>query len=139
MEVAASILWLLAGDAGQRSILAWHFGWETARDASGQQWMAPYLAQTLNDDYAAVRYIAWRSLKKLPGFEDFEYDFDGPETFRIEAVGRAIAKWEQQTAANSATDLAASPLLIDFPRKLRRDRIEQLLQRQDQRSTNVIE
>ena len=37
--------------------------------------MAPYLAQLLEDPYDAVRFIAYRSLRSLPHFQDFQYDF----------------------------------------------------------------
>ena len=35
MEVAASVEWLLKGDAAQRIVAAWHYGWQPAREASG--------------------------------------------------------------------------------------------------------
>ena len=56
--VAASLVSLLKGDAGQRAIVAQAFGWPPAQRASGTNWMAPYLALLLNDPYDAVRYIA---------------------------------------------------------------------------------
>ena len=40
-EVAAGVLWALEGDAGQRALAAWSFGWEPAREASGSDWMGP--------------------------------------------------------------------------------------------------
>ena len=80
-SIAASLLWLLRGDAGQRAIAAQAMGWAPAQEASGTDWMAPYLAQLLDDPYDAVRFIAGRSLRTLPGFEAFEYDFvAGPTT-----------------------------------------------------------
>ena len=76
------MLWLLKGDAGQRALVAWHFGWEPAQQASKTDWMAPYLGHLLADPYAAVRYIAHHSLRDLPGFTDFAYDFTGPPEAR---------------------------------------------------------
>jgi hypothetical protein len=82
--VSAALLWLLKGDAGQRALAAWHMGWEpahvamsTARQAApnGVDWMVPYLGHALSDPYAAVRYIAYRSLRKMRGFESLKYDF----------------------------------------------------------------
>ena len=73
-DVAAGIRWTLQGDAGVRALIAWHYGWDSAKQASGMSWMSPFLGQLLNDDYAAVRLIAGRSLKRLPGFESFAYD-----------------------------------------------------------------
>jgi hypothetical protein len=67
-SVAASVLWLLKGDAGQRAIVAQAMGWRPAQDASGAGWLAPYLALTQKDQYDAVRLIASRSAKTLPPF-----------------------------------------------------------------------
>jgi hypothetical protein len=43
-------------------------GWPAARAVSGEHWLAPFLAETLNDPYHVVRYIAGRSLRSLAGF-----------------------------------------------------------------------
>jgi len=67
-SVAASVLWLLKGDAGQRAIVAQAMGRLAAQQASGSAWLAPYLALTQKDHYDAVRIIAARSLKTLPPF-----------------------------------------------------------------------
>jgi hypothetical protein len=67
-SVAASVLWLLKGDAGQRAIVAQAMGWTPAQQASGSAWLTPYLALTQKDQYDAVRLIASRSLKTLPAF-----------------------------------------------------------------------
>jgi hypothetical protein len=67
-SVAASVLWLLKGDAGQRAIVAQAMGWPPAQQASGSAWLAPYLALTQKDQYDAVRLIASRSLRTLPPF-----------------------------------------------------------------------
>ncbi len=78
-RIAASLLWLLKGDALQRSLAAWHMGWDEALNISGNDWQAPFLAQLLVDPYAQPRFIAHRSLRKLPGYHNFEYDFLEPE------------------------------------------------------------
>ena len=67
-SVAASVLWLLKGDAGQRAIIAQAMGWRPAQEASGAGWLAPYLALTQKDQYDAVRLIASRSARTLPPF-----------------------------------------------------------------------
>ena len=88
--VAASLLWLLKGDAGQRALAAWSMGWTPARQASGTDWMAVPLSMLLNDPYDAVRQIAYRSLRSLPGFEGFQYDFLAPGRTRIADTMRAL-------------------------------------------------
>ncbi len=72
-EVAASLLWMLRGDAVQRSLAAWSHGWEPARMAAGEGWQTPFLAQLLDDPYSVTRYIAQQSLEKL-GVKLNEYD-----------------------------------------------------------------
>ena len=67
-EVAASLLMLLKGDAIQRAIAAWHMGWQPALEASGMVWQSPFLAKLLQDPYAQVRLLSYKSLKKMPGF-----------------------------------------------------------------------
>ncbi len=73
-SIAASILWGMKGDAGQRALMAWSFGWSDARAVSGTDWMTPYLAQLMADPYQAVRIIATRSMRKETGFEQLTYD-----------------------------------------------------------------
>ena len=67
-SVAAAVLTLLKGDAGQRAIVAQSMGWAPAQQASGAGWMAPFLALMQQDVYDAVRYIATRSRGTLPPF-----------------------------------------------------------------------
>jgi len=67
-SVAAAVLTLLKGDAGQRAIVAQSLGWAPAQQASGTGWMAPYLALMQQDSYDAVRHIATRSRATLPPF-----------------------------------------------------------------------
>jgi predicted CXXCH cytochrome family protein len=92
-EISAAILWAIKGDAGQRALIAWHMGWEPAQKASGRDWMGIYLGHLLADPYSAVRYIAYRSLKTLRGFEEFDYDFTAEPNLRSEARVAAVSQW----------------------------------------------
>ena len=74
-DISSALLLALTGDAGQRAIAAQAMGWKPAQAASGTDWMLPHLAQLLDDPYDAVRFIAGRSLRTLPEFRSFEYDF----------------------------------------------------------------
>ena len=94
-SVAASILWLLKGDAGQRAIVSQGMAWPPAQKASGTEWMAPYLAQLFEDSYDAVRFGASRSMQALPGFARFSFDFVAPAAARREAQLRALATWDR--------------------------------------------
>ncbi|MQA29510.1 MAG: C cytochrome precursor [Luteitalea sp.] len=113
---AASVLWLLRGDAGQRAILAQALAWPPAQQASGTTWMAPYLAQLLNDPYDAVRFIADRSLRSLPGFASMQYEFTAPEAQRRDAQSRAMTIWDRERLRERRTE---SHLLLDSRGELR--------------------
>ena len=95
--VAASLLWLLRGDAGQRAIIAQSMGWTPAQQASGTGWLTPYLALLQKDSYDAVRYIASRSLTTLPEFRRGQLPRSNPQllikgdgTFDSEIVNRLV-------------------------------------------------
>jgi hypothetical protein len=92
-NISAMVLWALKGDAGQRALAAWHLGWEPAVDISGDHWQAPFLAALLDDPYLAVRFMARRSLRKMPEFQDFQYDFLGPAAEVDAAFGQALQIW----------------------------------------------
>ena len=96
--VAASLVTLLKGDAGQRAIVAQSMGWNAAQATSGTTWMAPYLALLLDDPYDAVRYIATRSLETLPGFGTFRFDFAAPPQARAAGRVRALEIWRDVQA-----------------------------------------
>src|SRR5262249_19659675 len=74
-SIAAAILWMTKGDAGQRALVAWSMGWRPAQEASGVGWMPPFLAGLLDDPYDAVRFIAGKSLHTLPSNAPIAYDF----------------------------------------------------------------
>ena len=103
-SVAASVLWLLRGDAGQRALAAWSYGWQPAQEASGTSWMVPYLGELLGDSYDTVRYIAARSLRTLPGYGSFAYDFTGDRDDRIAAAVRALTDWRESTRSRERRD-----------------------------------
>jgi predicted CXXCH cytochrome family protein len=97
--ISATIKLLLSGDTGQRALAAFSLGWEPALAASGNDWEAPFLAAALEDRYAAIRFISYRSLTNLPGFEAFPYDSESnPEQLR-ESTHRAFDLWRAGAVA----------------------------------------
>jgi hypothetical protein len=90
-EISAALLWALTGDAGQRAIVAQAMAWKPAQDISGRDWMLPHLAQLVDDPYDAVRFIAGRTLRTLPEFASFEYDFVAAPDARREAQRRVMS------------------------------------------------
>ena len=92
-RIAASLVTLVKGDAGQRAIAAQAMGWAPAQQISGTSWMPPYLSLLMNDPYDAVRYITGRSLRSLPGYDNFAYDFVAPPESRLAMRTHALERW----------------------------------------------
>jgi hypothetical protein len=97
-DLSATLLHALTGDAGQRAIAAQAMGWKPAQAVSGTDWMLPHLAQLLDDPYDAVRFIAGRTLRTLPGFESFEYDFAAAPEHRRDAQRRVMSVFARTRA-----------------------------------------
>lgn len=136
-SIAAGVLWTLRGDAGQRALMAWSMGWDQARQTAGQDWLAPYLAQLLNDPYDAVRFIAHRSLRSLPGFGDFDYDFVGPEKDRAAAARRATNLWERNR--DSQHGASRNAILMDSTEGLDQDSFRRLLKQRNEQPVTLAE
>jgi hypothetical protein len=96
----------LRGDAVQRVLVAWHMGWPPARAASGDDWQAAFLTLSLTDDYAVIRYVAERSLRRWPALRDVKYDFVAAPAEIEASVHPIIARW-QATRSPLAPDKAA--------------------------------
>ena len=101
--VAASVLDVARGEPGVRALVAWSMGWSAAQATSKVDWMAPFLIELLNDEYAAIRYNAYRSLRRLSGFGDLRYDYVGAEETRWAAQREARARWARAARAAPAT------------------------------------
>jgi len=95
---SATAVGVLSGDAGTRVVLADQMGWEPARQASGQGWQAWLLIEALDDPYAAVRFVAVRSLRRLPGFAGFDFDFIAERGVRLERQREARQLAERELA-----------------------------------------
>ncbi len=65
----------IAGDAAQRALLAWHFGWAPALQVSDKSWSTLVLGRLLDDPYAAVRCLAERSLRRFSNIVPDSYNF----------------------------------------------------------------
>jgi predicted CXXCH cytochrome family protein len=126
---------LLSGDAGQRALAAFSLGWKPALAASDRNWQAPLLAAVLEDPYAAVRFIAHRSLMQLPGFEKFAYDFESDSEQLRESRAKALELWR-----STAQSLPQRPETLTGPGPvLDTNRLEQLLSRRDNRPRHLRE
>ena len=132
--VPASLIWSLSGEAAQRAIAAWHYGWEPALETSGRGWSGKVLAQLLQDPYPAVRFIARRSLRAHPGFEDFEADVMSPGADTAAASAEALTRWRE---AGEGLDLDA--LLNEEAGAPPSDWYERLLAQRDDRFLYLAE
>jgi hypothetical protein len=135
-DVAAGLLWLLGGDAAQRAVAAWSMGWEAAQEASGRQWMPPFLAELLVDPYAAVRFTAARSLTRLPGFADLAYDYVGDAAQLAASREAVLACWRSAARTDPAS---AGRLLFGPDGAPRQERVRELIAKRDDRAVWLVE
>jgi hypothetical protein len=135
--IAASLLWLLKGDAGQRALAAWSMGWKPAQDASGAGWTTPFLIGLLDDPYDAVRFVAYRSLRTLPGMNAFGYNFMAPHEQRLAGVGEALTRWREN---RPSPNLKLAPELLYSPDgALNAEEIKRLASQRDDRRVSLRE
>lgn len=135
-DIAASILWATRGDAGQRALAAWSFGWEAAREASGEDWIAPFLTLLIADAYDAIRYIAGRSLIRFRGFANFKFDFLADPQQLIRVQERALTRWQDNQAADRPHDAG---LLLDAQGNIDFGRLQALINTRDNRPVFLAE
>ncbi len=73
---ASALLHLWRSDARSRVVVAGAFSWPAAHEASGTDWVGPFLVRVLEKErYPAVRYLAYRALRSLYGLEVAGYDY----------------------------------------------------------------
>ncbi|MBL8900583.1 MAG: C cytochrome precursor [Planctomycetes bacterium] len=136
-NVAAGALWALKGHALQRAIVAWHMGWPDARKASGTEWVTPFLVNLLDDPYDAVRQIADRSLRSVPGTAPYAYDPLAPSDQRRAASARVLADW---SSASSRSGASVRPhVLLDASGSPQREEFSRLLRARDPRRILIAE
>ena len=135
-SISAMLKMLLKGDAGQRAIAAWNMGWEPARKASGGNWQAPWLIRTMNDPYAAVRYIAHKALMADPAFAGTPFDYTAPLAKRATQID-AIS--ERRAVAGLLGQAPHAQLLLDAQGKPLEDVADRLTRQRDNRPITLQE
>lgn len=131
-DVSAAAVWLLRGNGVQRAIATWHLGWPTAIEASDAWWAPALLARALDDPYAAVRYSAWRSLRRHDGYATFEYDFATDPDAQRAARERALDLFVKPPGASA-------PSVLIFERGADQGRLGALEVLRDTRPVSVNE
>ena len=137
--ISAGVLWALKGDAGQRVIAAWHFGWEPARAVAGSDWMLPTIGQLMKDPYAAVRWVAFDSLRKDSNYRDTKFDFDVSAQQRDNGVTAMMAEWTLGDDAAKLDSAKRSRLLLDARGKPNLEQINAVLGDRDERMVAGVE
>ena len=106
-------------------------------EISGTDWQPPLLAHLLEDPYAAVRYVAYRSLREFAGFEDFEYNFVESGRHQSEAKVRALANWQQHRTEPSTGQ--SQRVLISPDGQLLQAELQRLLEQRNDRQVILPE
>jgi len=135
--IAASVLWALKGDAAQRSVVGWHMGWEPAHRASGDEWIGAYLSILLADPYVAVRKVAGRSIKTLPGFGNFEYDFYDEPSALAGQRNEAIQRWLKAIATKSTPN--GKQVLLNATGEMNQVELNRIFKARDNRAIRISE
>lgn len=134
-KIAAGVLWTLQGDAAQRAVVAHNFGRAAAQEISGREWMPPIVSYLMRDPYHVVRYAAGKSLRTLPGFREFEFDFVASSRDLGIAGNRVIEQWERQS--DRPRDVVR--LLMNPAGKLDKPEAARLLEGRNHRPVHVSE
>ncbi len=110
---AESVRLGLSGDAGQRALIAWHWGWKPAVAVSGNHWLAPVLGALLDDPYAAVRCLAERSLRQTGIPIPDGYDYVAEPGSRPAASAAIWSKWIAENSGKAVNWPASVPIRPD--------------------------
>lgn len=136
-SIAASVLWLTAGDGAQRAVIAWAMGWAAAHEASGRGWQGAFLPELMRDPYVVTRQVAYKALRTLPGFAEFEFDYlASPEQLQAKAHS-AILTWI--SAARTSLDRHGTHLLLDVKGQFDVAAHTRLLKQRDNTPVSIIE
>lgn len=114
--------WVLSGDAAMRAVATWHLGWAPAREtASVQRWAAPYLIESLGDEYAAVRAIAEQVLRAVVPEVPYRYERD--QVAKPDVIKRMMSHWRSENISETSLIDARGRPTHNFKRlRARRDR-----------------
>ncbi|HEX6737114.1 MAG TPA: cytochrome c3 family protein [Vicinamibacteria bacterium] len=147
-----SVRALAGGDVVQRAVALRAFSFERSStgDARARLWAVPWILMGLEDDYAAVRHFAWRSLRELlarPGAlapgeaarwgEQPGFDPQAPAPERQAAVASYRTFWRALDKRGLPADAAA--LGLDAAYEVPRPRLAPLLARRDTRLVSIGE
>jgi hypothetical protein len=117
--------------------MAWAMGWRTAQEASGTGWIPAHLSTLLDDPYDAVRFIAYRSMRSLPGFTAFSGDFLAPPVRRRSDIAQILGQWK--TAWSERTPRGVDELLLNQDGSFQQEIVQRLFTERDNRPVALAE
>ena len=117
--------------------MAWAMGWRTAQEASSTNWIPAHLSSLLDDPYHAVRFIAYRSMRSLPGFTEFAGDFLGSPTRRASDIAEILGRW--RTAWSRGSRRVPDELLLNTDGSFHESIVQRLLGERDNRPVALAE
>ena len=136
-KIASSVLMAVSGNGPQRAIMAWAMGWKPAQEASGRQWLPPYLSGLMSDSYAVTRQVAYRSLRTLPDYADFKFDFVSTKSTQRVKADEVLQRWLRGASKN--LDRNRPHLLLSADGKLNIAEHTRLLKARDNTPVSIIE
>jgi len=90
-RVAATLLHLYKGDAGQRALAVHSLGWAPARAVAGEAWAIPHLLNALDDRYEVIGLVGYRALRQFAAGRGLDSAFlDLPPGQRRSAVEKTL-------------------------------------------------
>jgi hypothetical protein len=95
------------------------------------------LRDLLHDPYDVVRYIAYRSLRTLPAYQDLKYDFMGSTEKREAEVAAAAEIWRTRDRTDDNTFTPA--MLLDKTGDFLEAEVQRLLEQRNQRALYLQE
>ena len=138
--VADAVRLALAGDAGQRVLVAWHLSWEPALQVSGRSWVPPVLAQLLDDPYAAVRCVAERSVKQIaPTLLPGGYDYTVSPDSRPSVQASVLERWSREMSSARDEVLPAQTLVRLNDTTAMQEGFQRLVRQRDPRPVRLRE
>jgi hypothetical protein len=124
-RIAASLLDLYKGDAGQRALAVYSMGWAPARAVAGENWLLPHLVNAVDDRYEVIGLVAYRALRQFAAGKDLSPDFLAlPPERRRAAVANAIRAPGPLTPAPSRLISSSGEIDESAIRRLRAARNE---------------
>ena len=101
--------------------------------------MIPTITELMKDPYAAVRWVAFDSLRRDKDFAATKFEFDDREEARNRSVQGIVSQWMSRQPTIPGDASTWSRLLIDVKGMPDIKRIQELLSRRDQRMVAGVE